>query len=237
MANTEPRVMSDRKRIRSGQGDSLRRWLALFLLLTALVAAYAALSRDTKWEERSRASRLQGDTAYHNGNYQTARTLYETALADNPYDWETRLALANILAKNLNAPDDALKHYTLALAYSPEPSIVDDTQHQTAILHLLRSGELENPQDAIEDMFVAIETDAKHLFTRRLALSLRHETDKFWDAWKKRGRGAITNMTIINAHDGSYDASLELDFPDSTAMSLHLRSPLRDLWRLDLSFP
>ncbi len=44
-------------------------------------------------------------------------------------------------------------------------------------------------------------------------------------------------MTIVSGHDGFYDAALELNFPDLTSMSMHLRAPIRDIWRLDLSFP
>lgn len=237
MANTELRMMSDRKRFRRGTGDPLRRWLALFLVLGSIAAAYVLFSRDVDWETRNRSARKQGDTAYHNGNYEAARAHYEAALANNPYDWETHLALASILGTKLNAPDDALKHYTFALAYSPEPSIVDGALQQIAILRLMRSGELENPFDALEDMFQAIEADAQSMFARRLSIGLRDDLDAFWNAWKARGRGSVASMNIISGHDGFYDAAIELDFPDDTTMFMHLRAPLRDIWRLDLSFP
>lgn len=237
MAKTELRMQSERGRSRPGGNLPLRRWLAVILVLLSFAAAYAILSRDTDWEERGRASRAKGDTAYHNGNYRAAGEHYENILADNPYDWEVHLALANILAQKLNDPDDALRHHTLALAYSPEPTIVEDTKQKIAVLRLLRSGELENPYDAIEDMFLAVERDSEDMFARRLSVGLGQNPDPFWNAWKNRGRGAITHMSIVSAHDGFYDAALELDFPDSTSMSMHLRAPIRDIWLLDLSFP
>lgn len=237
MHNTELRMISDRRRARRGPGAPLRRWLAVFLVLASIAAAYAILGRDVDWQSRNRTARKRGDTANHNGNYEAARAHYEAALANNPYDWETHLALADILAHKLNVPDSALRHYSFALAYSPEPSIVEGARQEVTILRLMRAGELENPYDAVVDMFRAMEEGTKELFTRRLSIGLRNETDAFWEAWKARGRGSISSMKIVSGHDGFYDAALELDFPDDTTLLMHFRCPLRDIWRLDLSFP
>jgi hypothetical protein len=237
MHNTELRMISDRRRARRGQGDPLRRWLALFLVLASIVAAFSIFNRDVDWHSRNRLARKRGDTANHNGNYEAARAHYEAALANNPYDWETHLALADILAHKLNVPDGALTHYSFALAYSPEPSIVEGARQAITVLRLIRTGELENPYDAVDDMFRAMEGGARELFMRRLSIGLRADADAFWEAWNARGRGSISSIKIVYGHDGFYDAALELDFPDDTTMLMHFRCPLRDIWRLDLSFP
>ncbi len=237
MQNTDVRTLSERKRIHSRPGDRPRRWLAIGLALIALAAAWAVLGRDVGWERRSRASRERGDTAGRNGNYEAARTLYETALANDRYDWETHLALADLLAHKLDDPGDALRHYTYALAYSGNPSIVEATRQEMTILRLMRSGELENPRDAVEDMFLSVEGGARDLFAQRLSGGLRPDEDAFWQAWTQRGRGSIEGMRIANGHDGLYDAALEVAFADGTTMLMHFRCPLRDIWRLDVSFP
>lgn len=236
MSNTIYRFTSDRYRKKGGD-DPLRRWAALMLVLICVVAAFLIFTRDIAWEPRRREARGLGLTAEHNGNYAVARIQYETALANHPYDWETHLSLANLLNYRLNDQDNALRHYLYALAYSPEPSLLRDAQSEVEILKLIRRGEIENPYDAIDDIFSAVESNAETLFYRRLSIVLRRDAKAFWEGWRKRGRGTVSGVRIVSRHDGFFDAQIELDFPDATSMSIHLYSPLRDIWRVELSFP
>ena len=228
--------ISDRHRARD-PNDPLQRWVAVVLMLTAAAAAYLVFTRDVDWESRMREARQQGLTAERNGNFALARSFYESALANHPYDWETHLSLADILHHQLNNQQDALKHYLFALAYSPEPSIAERVQGEVVILRSIMSGELENPQDALEDMFLALENGAEASFYRRLSVVLRDDAKAYWEGWRQRGRGTVSTVRIASTHNGFFDAQVELDFPDGTAMSVHLYCPLRDIWRLDLSFP
>lgn len=232
MAHTTTRF-----RRRRGAGNGVRFWFALALALGAGTAAWTVLTRDVDWPTRNRDARAQGRTAENNGNYPLARARYETALANHPYDWETHLRLANLLNHRLNDQDDALRHYLYALAYSPDPAIVAETEAKIRILRLLRTGELEDPQNALEDMFVAAETDTENLFFRRLEAGLRPGRESYWNGWRERGRGVVAYSRVEAGREGMYDAVLELEFPDGTTMSLRLRCPLRDIWRLSLSFP
>lgn len=236
MSNTIYRLSSERYRAKSGD-DPLRRWAALMLVLLCIVAAFLVFSRDVSWESRRREARALGLTAEHNGNYEAARRHFEAAVANHPYDWETHLSLANILNYRLNDPDNALRHYLYALAYAPEPSLLRDAQNEVDVLNLVRRGQIENPHDALDDIFAALEANAESLFYRRLSIVLRADAKAFWDGWKQRGRGTVSGVRIVSRHDGFYDAMVELDFPDETAMSVHLYCPLGDIWRLELSFP
>lgn len=236
MQHTTMRRFSDTVKTR-GLGGVARRWLALGLLALAAVSAYLILTRDIEWGSRSREARRAGITAETNANYPEARRHYETALANNPYDWETHLALAKLLYHQLNDYDNALRHYLYALAYSPDVSFVAQVEQEIAVLRLIRSGQLENPLDALSDMFLAVEEGAEQIFRRRLALRLRADFPDYWRAWNRRGRGTVTYCNITATRDGFYDAVVELDFPDQTTMSMHFVAPLQDTWRLELSFP
>lgn len=236
MAGTTMRFISERGRGKSG-GGAKRTWLALMLGLLAVLGALVVLTRDVAWDSRCRQARLLGHTAYGNGNYQAARTHYEEALANNPYDWESHYSLAQIFNHRLNDYEGALRHYLYALAYSPDAVIVESTKREINILRLIRSGELENPLEAVEDMFQSVESNARHAYLRRLELRLRRDIGAYWEGWRTRGRGEVVSTKITSNHEGIYDAAIELQFPDDTSMLLHLQSPLRDIWRLDLSFP
>ena len=236
MHNTDLRLSSERKRV-NGLTNPVRRWAALLLVLLALAASFLIFTRDVNWEGRNRVGRMHGDTAYRNGNYESARAHYEAALANNPFDWKTHLSLANILFHKLNDQSGALRHYLFAVAYSPEPEVVEEARELIQLLRLMRAGELENPYVAIAEMFLAVETGAADVFQRRLSIGLRDDTAVYWEAWRKRGSGSVTGMRLTSGRDGFYDAALELEFPDATSMLLHMRCPLRDIWRIDLSFP
>lgn len=236
MSNTEYRLISERYRAKGG-GDPFRRWLALILVVVSISAAVLIFSRDTAWESRRKEARRLGLAAENGGRFPEARAHYETALVNHPYDWRTHLSLANLLNHRLNAPEDALRHYLYALAYAPEPALLAEAGKQVEILKLMRRGELENPHDAIEDMFLAMEAGAESIFYRRLSIILRHDAGAYWEGWRRRGRGTVTRMRIVGHRDGFYDALAELDFPDETSMSLHLYCPLKDIWRLEVGFP
>ncbi|MCD8350019.1 MAG: tetratricopeptide repeat protein [Planctomycetaceae bacterium] len=236
MPNTTLRLLSDRYRTK-GPGDPLRRWLAIFLALAAIVAASYIFSRDVNWQKRAEEARQLGITAYRNGNYELARGYYETALANHPYDWVCHLNLADLLFRRLDNPDGALRHYLLSLAYSPEPSINEEVRESIDIIRLMRTGELEDPRDALNDMFMAVDTLAMPAFMRRLSIELGEDRLAYWNAWRARGPGTITRVIITSNHNGFYDAFVELHFEDGTDMSMHLICPLRDIWRLELSFP
>ncbi len=236
MHNTTLRLLSDRYRTK-GPGDPLRRWLAIFLALAAIVSACYIFSRDINWQKRAEEARQLGMTAYRNGNYELARGYFETALVNHPYDWTSHLNLANLLFRRLNDPDGALEHYLLSLAYSPEPSINEEVREAIDIIRLMRTGELENPRHAIQDMFMAVENLAVPAFMRRLSIELGEDRLAYWNAWRARGPGAVNRVIITSNHNGFYDAIVELEYADGTQMSMHLICPLRDIWRLELSFP
>lgn len=236
MPSMTMRNRSDTERFRS-RNKPWRRWVALVLIGISLALAYLALTRDIDWQKRRRETRALGLTAEMNGNHADARRYYETALRNDPYDWETHLSLARVMNHYLNDHDGAIRHYLYALAYAPNPSVAEETEKEIAILRLLRSGELESPLDALEDMFLAVEGNARTVFSRRLSLGIRRNATTYWEAWTKRGRGTPVFCRIESKRDGFFDAMLELNFPDGTAMSMHFHCPYRDIWRLELSFP
>lgn len=236
MANTTLRLISDRYR-NKGPGNPVRHGLAIVFTIASLVAAYYVFSRDVNWENRAREARQLGITAYHNGNFELARDYYEVALANHPYDYATHRNLADLLFRRLNDPDGALRHYLYSMAFSPMPGEDKEAVDAVGVIRLLRSGELENPHDALGDMFQTVEAGAMAAFMRRLSTDLREDRQAYWDAWRARGRGTVTRMLITSNSNGFYDAFVELYFADDTAMSMHLMCPLRDIWRLELSFP
>lgn len=234
MAGTTVRFTSERKRSRRG---TARRLAAALLAVLALAGALSLFTRDVNWRARSHEAKRLAGGALHNGNYAAARDRYIEALENNPYDWEAHHRLASILNHNLNDPEGALRHYLYSLAYSPDSEIVEPTRREVNILRLIRSGELENPVEAIEDMFLSVESNARQAFSRRLELRLRRDGDAYWNGWRLRGRGTVVGTKITSNHEGLYDAAVEIMFPDETGMLLHMQSPLRDIWRVDLSFP
>jgi tetratricopeptide (TPR) repeat protein len=233
---TTLRLISDRRRHR-GSGNPVRRALALVLAVAVIAAAYFVFSRDIDWENRSRKARQQGLNAYYNGDFGLARKHYEAALADNPYDWMTHRSLANLLFRRLNEPEDALRHYLYSEAFSPELGVNEEVKGDVEIIRLVRSGELENPRDAIDEMFQSVDAGAIAAFMRRLSPNLREDRLAYWDGWNRRGRGVLTRMVIVSNNNGFYDAFVEMQFADGAAMSMHLICQLRDIWRVELSFP
>ena len=214
-----------------------RRWYLAALALVLLAAALWLFTRDTRWSIRQMEARERGLAAELNSQPVAARAAYEEALATNPYDWETHLSLAGIFYHWLNNHEGALRHYLLAMAYCPDPAMVDEISRAAGILSLIRDGSLENPADAIEDLFQAAETEAEHLFLQRLGPDLRGDFDLFWKTWRERGRGIVVYQTISLGSDGRYDAGVEITFPDGVDMFLRLGCRRRDIWRLNLSFP
>lgn len=225
-----------RSRRRRG-GGGMRFRAALVLALCAAGAGWLVLGRDVDWPSRNRAARARALAAENAGDYGRARSGYEEALVSHPYDWEAHLRLANLLNHRLNVRSDALRHYLHALAYSPDRSIDAAARAEIAILHLLRNGELEDPADALEDMFLAAGAGAREEFLFRLDTGLLEGGDSYWSAWRERGRGKIAYSRIESDGRGLYDAMVELVFADGSSMSMHLRCPLRNIWRLGLSFP
>lgn len=218
-------------------GAGLRFWAAVFLAVCAVLGGWAVLTRDIDWPTRNRSARLRGRAAEHAGNFPLARDAYESALVNNPYDWETRLRLADLLNTRLAERDAALRHYLHALAYSQDASIAPETEAKVRILRLLRSGELEEPSSAVADMFAAAELEAEGLFRERLAVVPESAWSAHWDAWRERGRGVVTRSRVEAGRHGLFDALVELEYPDGTAMSMHLRCSLRSIWKVSLSFP
>ncbi len=224
------------RRPREGAGD-LRFRAALLLVLCAAAAGWLVLSRDVGWPARRRTARARALAAESARDYPLARSHYEAALAADPFDWETRLGLANLLNHRLRVRDAALRHYLLALAYSPDSFVADETEAEIDVIRLLAEGGLEDPADALEDMFLAVEAGAKAQFAGRLDIWLLEGGDRVWDVWRGRGRGEIVFSRIESGGRGMYGATVELAFADGTSVSLLLRCPLRNIWRLSASFP
>ncbi|MCC8190803.1 MAG: hypothetical protein LIP77_09260 [Planctomycetes bacterium] len=218
--------------------DGLLRPLAAVTALAAVICAAVFLfSRDVHWQRRQRAFSRQGRLAEDNGNYDIARHYYLMALANNPYDWQTHYTLATMLNHQVSDYQHAVRHYYYALAYASDPTVLDASRKEVELLQLVLSGELESPLDAMEDLFLAVEAGAPESFTARLSLRLRPDAAVYWQAWNRRGRGRVTHTHISGGRDGFFNARVDVDFPDGTSMSMHLLSPLHDLWRLDVSFP
>ncbi len=234
--NSNLRIESQRY-AKKGPGKRSRQILAAALVLITVVAAYLVFTRDVSWERRNLGARRLGLNAVHNSNFPAAREYYEIALANHPYDWRTHYNLANLLAHRLNDPDAALRHFLYTLAYCPESAILARARAEVDILRLVRSGELENPADALDDMFDSAEGGARWLFERRLGLPARAEADAYWQGWRRRKRGELTNLRIRARGDELYDAYVEVRYPDETVMSMHLTARFRDIWRVSLAFP
>lgn len=235
MAITSIRRITDSSR--AGPNNPLRRWLAIALVVFSIGSAVWIFNRDVDWEVRRREARNQGLTAFNNGNMEEARRQFEMALINQPYDWETHFSLANVLNNHLGDSEGALRHFLYALAYAPDISELPNIEAKIAVLRMIHSGELENPLDALEDMFMAVEANSPNVFRRRLSPKLRDDFTAYWEAWRRRGRGMVTYYHVDSEHNGFYDAVLEMDFGDDTTMSMHFYCPVRDIWRLELSFP
>ncbi len=224
------------QRIRRSRGvlELLRFYAAIIFALAAIAAACFVFTRDIGWPARSREARRRAHAAEADGDYLRARSAYEAALSGNPYDWETSLELANLLNHRLGLRADALRHYLRALAYSPDPSIIPETEAKIRILRLLRAGELEDPRDALEDMFTAAESGAKALFLRRLDRESRLEGEQRFREWRGRERGRTVLGRIEEDRNGRYEAMLDVHYPDGTEMPVRMRCLPRDVWRVIL---
>lgn len=237
--------MSHRTQRRSTDADGIarprgtnRRVLAAVLVVLALLSALLVFSRDVEWRERRQEARRMGIMAEENGDYQIARRHFETALACHPYDWESHLSLAELLNYRIGDYENALRHYLYCLAYSPEPSAADPVRKKISILRLIRSGELEDPRDALADMLLAARMEARQTFERRLSEDLLPEAAHYLESWRRRGPGEVFYARVLSGRDGCFDATVGLSFPeDETLMSIHLRCRPRDVWQLSLGFP
>jgi tetratricopeptide (TPR) repeat protein len=237
MSQAAARRSSDGNTKVRGVGNPRRRWLALVLIVLSLGAAVWVFNRDIDWKVRGREARILGLAAENDGDFATARRCFEAAVANNPYDWESHLSLADLLYHRLNDNSGALRHYYYALAYAADPDLRERVDEKVAILGMLRTGALENPVDALEEMELSVAEGAGGPFQRRLAPRLRQELSAYRAAWEQRGRGTVVYRNITNLRNGFYDAVLELDYADGTSMSMHFLCPIRDIWRLELSFP
>ncbi len=236
MGPTNTRRVYDTDRIKKNRPKG-RRWLALALMALSIAAAAVILSRDMDWEKRSREARYLGLIAESNGNYETARAHYETALANHPYDWATHLSLARILNYRLNDYANALRHYLFALGYSPQMAIAQEVNPEIELLKMVFRGELENPGHALEDMFRAIEEGTEELFYLRLSPRLRDSLPDYWRGWTERGRGKLVFCRMRDENNGFFDAHVSLVYPDETVMSMHMYCVKGQVWRLELGFP
>lgn len=201
MAGITSRYISGRHHDKKRR-ESFRYWIALILSIVALSGGLIVLGRDVAWQSRSQDAVQLAKTAVENGKYDAARALYMSAIENNPYDYEAHQALADILNHRLNNHEGALRHYLYSLAYAPSITNSEIVRREISILRLIRAGELENPLDAIEEMFDCVEGNAKGAFLRRVEIRHRNESDAYWEGWKKRERGAITGMKITNNHEG-----------------------------------
>lgn len=213
------------------------RWIPPVLAAAALVAGTWMSSRNTDWEADNREERRLGLAAELDSQPLIAEKHFLAALRHNKYDWETHLSLATIEHHWNGNFDHALSHYLLALAYCPEPGQNEELSRQIALVTLLRDGALENPYDALTDMFAAVEEDSLHLFRQRLVPTLETDFEEYWDAWRKRGRGKPFYQYITPLPDGSYDAAVEVTYPDRSNLLIRLSCHRHDIWRLALSFP
>jgi hypothetical protein len=208
-------------------------------LLPGLTASLLLLLSflDLDWERRSIAARIAARLAEDRGVYASAAILYRAALADQPYDWESRLALADIQYRHDRDTSPVLGNYLIALAGTPEEYARADTAGKMRILRLFRSGALEDPADAVDDMFLAVEAGARRAFIRRLAPELLADAGAYWKGWRERGRGRMVSRRIFENGDGSYDAIVELAFLDGSQMSVRLAGTESGAWRLAYGFP
>lgn len=236
MNPTTVRRISERDAIR-GPRQPLLRWAAVFLAILTIGAAAWLLSRDVGWENRRREAKALAQAAAENGNFQSAKQYYLVALANQPYDWESHMALARIDYLRLSDFESALRHYLYALAYTTNQPVAQEAREEIEILRLIRLGELENPRDALEDMFLAAEEGAERMFITRLSPELAEDAESYWQAWSGRGRGELRYCRIRKGNDGFFDANIELHFPDETTMSMHFYCVKGTVWRLELSFP
>lgn len=212
-------------------------WPAAIGVALLLAAAILLFSRDIQWLSRARAARARAAAGALNGQIEVARDSYGEALNNDPYDWEDHLSLARILYHWLDDHENALRHYLYARAYCHDPAVGEEIDRAVAILSLMREGGLEDPGDALEDMFAAVEADSEFLFRQRLTGAPLRDSDLFWRAWRERGRGKVIYHSITPEPDGGYDAMIGIDYPDGVNMNLRLTSRRHDIWRLYLSFP
>lgn len=214
-----------------------RRWPVFLLVAFTAVAALYVFTRDTHWERRNLEARARGLEAEYNGHYAAARGYFETALRNNPYDWETHLSLAENLRHRYNDIDQALRHYLFVLTYTPDPLVSAEVNQIVEVLKLMREGALENPADAVEDMFLAVEETSRVVFRQRLTKELIPDAALYYQGWLERGRGQIVFSAIQSLGEGNYDAMVEMAFEDGTSMSMLFHCRLHDIWRLKFSFP
>ncbi|MDR3077729.1 MAG: hypothetical protein LBV15_03075 [Planctomycetota bacterium] len=215
-----------------------RSWLpTLILPLAAAIGAVCLFTRDMSWESRWRESGRLGRAAERDGETVAARDFYEAALRDHPYDWETRLALADLLNYEFHDNAAALTNYLIAMAGIPGGTAPEETARQMRLLRLIRSGVVEDPVDAAEDMFLAVEAGTERAFRRRLSTVLIRDSAAYWEGWRRRGRGRIGSRRLMELPDGSYAAVLEASFPDRSRLSFRFAADARGVWRLELGFP
>ena len=169
----------------------VRRGLHL-LLLTALLTPCSCGPDRREEAEKAFAEARQKESA---GKYKTARTLYEKALALNPYHYEANLYLGALHETRLLDERQALYYYRRYLDLPPrDKSICAQVQIVAEMLDDICAGKIEDPQDAARDLLWAAAKDSKHVFVERLhasfltklGLQLKQDDSDYFKTWKQR---------------------------------------------------
>ena len=140
MGKTYPRLIALWRLFRESVPGRIQAERTAACLLPALAAGLALLlaSLDLDWERRNGEASAAALMAEERGEYAVAARLYQDALADQPYDWKSRLALADLQFRHERDCSPALGNYLIALAGSPVEKAGADTARKMRILHLFR---------------------------------------------------------------------------------------------------
>ncbi|MDR3212077.1 MAG: hypothetical protein LBU79_09205 [Planctomycetota bacterium] len=211
--------------------------LGLLLLLASVLLAIFVLTQDVNWQNDHNDCLSAAIQAAGEGSYDEALTFFQAALGFNPYSPEAHLGLGIILDHNFGDNIGALRHYQAALRENP---LLPD--HQKAIfalpvLEAIISCRIEDPQDAIEDMWLAVTENMPLLFRSRLGPDALAQAEVYWQAWRERGRGKLVRRRVRLSEGHPYEVVLSYSFPNGEIKSLRFACQEGEPWRLDLAFP
>jgi len=197
-----------------------RRWAAALALL-GLVAGC-----DVDWEERANQTFLKAARAQQEGDFQRAYGLCQQTLKDNPYHAEANLRLAEMLDQRLfrqkQAASLAIYYYERYLDLGlTEARTVTRVRQALAMLEKIRSGELEDPADAVDDFLAAVRANQMRPFAERLdaqLMILLHNREissqQYLDSWKTALEGGTICFAsrLLDESRGQFRALVTVDF-------------------------
>ncbi len=210
---------------------------AVGMLIVCLLLLSWIATRDLQWKRKHDAAMEHGTWAANADDFQAARDYYLQALIFNPYSPEAHYRIAEIYGSFFGENEEALKHYAAALDFAPKQQRAVEAANAIAVLEMIMAGILEDPVDAVEDMYIAASQQSLASFSNRLDPTLPGNAGAYMKAWSERGKGVLRHRRIRQRSDDEFDAVLSFSYANGDRMSMHFTCQPGQPWKLDASFP